>query len=141
MIQRSNSISKIRLTAISWRDDSMIIDIPRHKGDQEGEHCYPRALYANVYQPEICPVLAVAIRVFSTSMIGENGLALFKGSAPEQTFSRWLHALIERNILTPENIGVNPKEIGSHSLRKGSATYAASFPGGPDGLSIFLRAG
>ena len=31
--------------------------------------------------------------------------------------------------------------LGTHSSRKGSATHASSFPGGPSTISVFLRAG
>ena len=37
--------------------------------------------------------------------------------------------------------GVNPKLIGTHSIRKGAVTYMSSLPGGPSILSVCIHAG
>ena len=37
-------------------------------------------------------------------------------------------------------LGVNPKMIGTHSIRKGAVTYMASLPGGPSILSVCIHA-
>ena len=38
-------------------------------------------------------------------------------------------------------LGVNPKMIGTHSIRKGAVTYMSSLPGGPSILSVCICAG
>ena len=38
-------------------------------------------------------------------------------------------------------LGVNPKMIGTHSIRKGAVTYMSSLPGGPSISSVCICAG
>ena len=38
-------------------------------------------------------------------------------------------------------LGVNPKMIGTHSIRKGVVTYMSSLPGGPSISSVCIHAG
>ena len=61
LIARSTSVAHLRYDHITWKDDAMYIHLPRHKGDQEGSQSYPKAIYANPKNPEMCPVLALAI--------------------------------------------------------------------------------
>ena len=46
---------------IGWSGDAFTVVFPKHKGDQEGEHCLPKHVYANPKSPEICPILAFAV--------------------------------------------------------------------------------
>ena len=39
------------------------------------------------------------------------------------------------------DLEVNPKMIGTHSIRKGAVTYMLSLPGGPSILSVCIHAG
>jgi hypothetical protein len=122
-----------------------LVTIPRHKGDQTGENTKPKHVYSNLFKPEICPVLALALFVFSyayraTSTSSNNsGMDLFEGPAPESAFTKWLHTTA-LNGLTEEELGIAKREIGTHSFRKGSATYVSSFDVLSE-TSIDIRAG
>src|SRR4051812_15231313 len=72
MMGRSSMVSGLMLQHISWHDDCLVVTTPKHKGDQEGAHCYPRHIFANPLQPFICPVLSLAILIFSRSYRGDD---------------------------------------------------------------------
>ena len=61
LMARCVSVSGIMFDHIGWEGDAMTIIFPKHKGDQEGEHCAPKHVYANPQNPAICPILAFAV--------------------------------------------------------------------------------
>ncbi len=67
LMARVSTIASIKLQHLSWQQDSMIVSIPKHKDDQTGCNSIPRHVYANPLMPAICPVLALAVMVFSYS--------------------------------------------------------------------------
>jgi hypothetical protein len=146
LMARANNVATIMLNHIFWSEDSMIIAIPKSKTDQEGDCDYPRHIYANPFEPSICPVLAVAVNIFSRnfSCIDQdyNFNCLFDGGNQEDRFSKILSKVL--SSLTDEEkkmLGVSTKELGTHSCRKGSTTYCNGMVGGPNPISIHLRAG
>lgn len=67
---------------------------------------------------------------------------LYPGSNTENHYSTVLRKLIEK--LDPESkraLGCAPNQIGTHSIRKGAATYCTSLLSGPTAIQVFLRAG
>ena len=54
----------------------MTVVFPKHKGDQEGEHCLPKHVYANPKSPEICPILAFAVYTWSIGFRREGAKRL-----------------------------------------------------------------
>ncbi len=68
MFARSNSVANLRTNHIVWDNDSMVIDMSKHKADQTGENTNPKHIFANPYKPEICPILAMGLH-FSPSRI------------------------------------------------------------------------
>ncbi len=60
----------------------------------------------------------------------------------ETKFSKWLTKILRALSETERmELGVLIEEFGTHSCRKGVATYLSSNPAGPSMVSIFLRAG
>ena len=142
LMARSVSVGTIMLDHISWESDALLISTPKHKGDQEGNNCYPKHVYANPDNPFICPVLSMAIHFFSGGWRREGAKQLlFQGTASESRFGKWLRELVSEFKDHLEVIGLLSFEIGTHSFRKGVATFASSCPGGPSTVCIFLRAG
>jgi hypothetical protein len=92
MFARSNSVANLRTNHIIWENDAMLVDMSRHKADQTGENTTPKHIYANPYQPEICPILAMGLHFFSISYreTGEDHSKIFVGTLPYDAFSRWL---------------------------------------------------
>ena len=60
LIARSVTIGAIMLSHIAWRDDHLTLTMPKSKSDRTGESVFPRTVYANVLEPSVCPILALA---------------------------------------------------------------------------------
>jgi hypothetical protein len=138
LFARSITVSALRTHHISWHNDSLLIDMSKHKADQTGEKITPKHVYANPYEPSICPILSLALHVFGMSFRVDNldTATIFPGS-PYDVFSKWLpEAVIETGA-----IGVTASDFGTHSFRKGVTSYCAGFIGGAPITAIFLRAG
>jgi hypothetical protein len=52
---------------IDWNGDCLTIEEQGQKADQTGEDKFPKHVYANPLQPVLCPILAIAVLVFSCS--------------------------------------------------------------------------
>jgi len=116
---RTSTAAAVTVERIYLESDHICIPIPRHKGDQEGINATPKSLYSNPEQPEVCVFLALALRIFSTSFY-EAGrpMKLFSGGNVEGTFSRWLAGALASGDLDAHVLGVNPGDVGSHSIRQ-----------------------
>jgi hypothetical protein len=152
MIARSASVSSIMLEHISWEGDSMIITIPKHKGDQEGAKSYPKHIYANPIIPSICPILATAVLTFCKSLRHDpdsnnhvntvKSYKLFEGTNQESRYSAILVKVLSELDINEENrLGAKRNQIGTHSARKGAASYCCGMVGGPSSIQVYLRAG
>ena len=147
LMQRSETVANIQLKDISWTNDCMTIVIPKSKTDQKGEMIYPRHLYANPINPAVCPVLAVAVIIFSKSYLDSSyndnlSWKLFRGSSQEDRMSKLMGKLMDKineNEEEKKKLGIPPHRCGLHSPRKGVNTYCCSFVGGPDYQSICHR--
>lgn len=140
LFARSCSVSDLQYHHFSWEGDALVCDMGKHKGDQTGEKSQPKHIFANPYEPAICPILSLGLHVFSSAFrpegSGEAKHKIFAGR-PYDIFSSWLLDAVV-SLLEP---GQDGSEIGSHSFRKGVATFVASYLGGPSIVAIFLRAG
>ncbi|KAF1777456.1 hypothetical protein GQ600_17088 [Phytophthora cactorum] len=112
------------------------------KNDQDGTRPRDaRHIYANPFLPEICPVFSLAIYA---AVFGLGNSKLLPGGNQYDRFAKLLRCLMEEpnmtNLLLTE--GLKPSDIGTHSARKGSATYVSSCSnGGPSAAAICIRAG
>jgi hypothetical protein len=61
LIARCNFVATVLFRHISWENDSMVVVFPPHKGDQEGRNALPKHVFANPDNPDMCPILALAI--------------------------------------------------------------------------------
>ncbi len=100
----------------------MVITIPQTKSDQEGNNVYPRNVYANPLNPQLCPVLALAIHCVCPGIRGEsNCLPLFDSGSTTSNFSDWLRELFEEVCNEEvETLGLERVEdgiYGTHSFR------------------------
>jgi hypothetical protein len=152
LMARAASVSSLMMEHVAWEGDALLISLPKHKGDQEGVKNYARHLYANVLNPFICPVLALAVLIFTyvlkhdpDAAMGSDAVPsyrIFDGSDNESRFSailkRRIKSLSEAEMRT---LGGTITEIGTHSVRKGAASYCAGMINGPSPLQICLRGG
>ncbi|MGH8399103.1 MAG: hypothetical protein ACRETA_12800 [Gammaproteobacteria bacterium] len=156
LIARSDTVSCIMMEHVGWEADSLLITTPKHKGDQEGVKCFSRHLYANPLNPVICPVLALAIVTFMrvlkhdhlTESSGQSSSAalpnyrIFDGAHNEKRFSDVLIGTIASLPASDlPRLGGEKKQLGTHSVRKGAASYCAGLINGPSMVQVFLRAG
>ncbi len=146
LIARCNSVATLLFRHISWENDAMIVVFPSHKGDQEGRSALPKHVFANPENPDMCPLLALAIFVFTIGHRREGSRpALFTTNddegAVESRFTKYLRSIIGDNEQALLDFGLEIKDLGTHSFRKGTATYLSGMPGGPTAIAIYLRAG
>jgi hypothetical protein len=152
LIARSATVGGIMMEHVGWEGDALLISTPKHKADQEGAKCFARHLYANPTNPVICPVLALAVIVFTrcikhdptipANSTSRPSFRIFDGAFSEARFSEVLGRCIAS---LPESaqlqLGGEKKQLGTHSVRKGAATYCAGMINGPSTVQVFLRAG
>jgi hypothetical protein len=154
LIARAKSVAMLMMEHISWESDALLVTIPKHKGDQEGSNVFPRHLYANPSDPFICPVLSLAVLVFvrvlrfdpvgssSSSQAALPNYRLFDGDNSETRFSDIFKKVITAlPAAEAQHLGGSKKELGTHSVRKGAATYCTGMVNGPSPIAVFLRAG
>ncbi|RHY54550.1 hypothetical protein DYB38_008516 [Aphanomyces astaci] len=130
LMARSKSTETIQLGHLSYEEDAVGITFFKSKIDQDGsKRRDPRHIYANPLQPHTCAFLALGLYLDCNPMLAAG--ALFPGSSQRTRFGKGLKlALMEDNL-------VGSSEIGTHSIRKGAATFVSSgSTGGPSLVSI-----
>lgn len=143
LLARCISVAGLMYNHICWKDDSMTIVFPTHKGDQEGRDATPKHVFANPEHPKICPILSLAIFVFTCGFrrSGSETTVFGDENDAESRFGTWLRNVCEKNGAVLREMGLEIKDIGTHSFRKGIASFLSGIPGGPSPISIYLRAG
>jgi hypothetical protein len=142
LIARCVSIGGLMYDHVSWKNDSMVIVFPSHKSDKEGRNALPKHVYANTAEPHICPILSFAVYIFTRGYERQGSKrTIFAGDSVESKFSKWLSNICEENKDILQSQGVEISMIGTHSFRKGIASFLSGTPGGPTAISIYLRAG
>jgi hypothetical protein len=141
MSRVSNTLS-IRYDHIEFVEDSLCVYFPKMKNDQMGERPKdPRHVYANPTNPSICPILSLGIYWTCYEFEKDNN-DLFVGSKQYERFRKILGRILDSMSDQLLELGIKTSDIGSHSIRKGSATYCSSGSTAcPSSASIHLRAG
>lgn len=163
LVSRSNSVENIHLEHVSWHGDSMRILFAKSKGDQTGEGLSnEKHIYPNPKRPEVCAILALAVYFFSTSRPLKDGelkdTKLFPGTFQKAHWADLLQDGI-KNVEDGIDLGCLKKDskclgllstfifssfyslVGTHSIRKGAATFLLSLVDGPSAIMVYLRAG
>ena len=123
---RSDNVVHSHTNHLEWRDDCLLYYIMRSKGDQEGVNSKePWHIYANPEEPAVCPVLSLACYLLAYPQV-TDGNKLFMSTDPYQRFSKILRSILEDNEAVFTALGVDIDTIGSHSARKGAATYCST---------------
>lgn len=115
---------------------------PKHKGDQEGRDGMARHVFANTVSPEICPILSLGVLVL-TAGVRHDGASnlLFGNSHGESRFTKWLVPVCKESADELLEHSVSFSDIGTHSFRKGVASFLSGMVSGPSPIAIYLRAG
>ena len=143
LMSRSANTVKIRFPHMEWRGDAMQIFFAPQKTDQFGERPRDgRHIYCNPFIPEICPVLALGL--YWTTLEFSSEESLFPGESQYDRYRKILKRLLQFDEVREELLrrGINSEAFGSHSARKGAATFASSGNTScPPNAAIQLRAG
>lgn len=140
MCRVSNTIG-IKYSHMSWIEDALGLCFAVMKNDQNGTQPRdPRHIYANPLQPEVCPILALAIYLLCMPP-DPDGTALFPGSGQDSRFGTTLQRVFNTAavVLELKRRGYTPDQFGTHSIRKGSATSGSTAC--PSVVSVARRAG
>jgi hypothetical protein len=142
LMSRSESVDALMLQHVDWDGDALTIEEQGHKGDQTGENKYPKHIYANPNQPSKCPILALAVQFFSFPQRLQGQQQLLAGTNSKDRFGNLLRGvLLKLDENESQRLGGPIEDFGTHSLRKGSSTYALGQVSGPTPVSVFLRMG
>ncbi len=144
LIARCVSVATLTFSHISWEEDAMTVTFPTHKGDKEGKNAVAKHVYANPLNPHICPILSFAVYIWTSGYHRAASKPTVFGDgieANEGRFSSWLRRICSLYELEFMEMGLSVLEVGTHSFRKGIATFISGMPGGPSPISIYLRAG
>ena len=142
LMSRVNNVSLMVFPRINWRHDHMTVANLKTKKDQLGERCFPKALTANRYRFFLCPISALAI-FLSVRSFEEDDELIFKakdkdhGKTNDTSFTRQLNKFIKSHWEDCERW--ETKLFGTHSLRKGAATFAALASFGANIFAVLLR--
>lgn len=130
---RSKSVETIDTTHLVDLDDSIGCILYKTKTDQEARGPRdPRHIYANPFRPSSCWVTALAIYLACNP--AQSPGQLFPGSNQKIRFGKALQRALGKLNDT--------KMYGTHSIRKGVATFACSgSTSGPSIISVCLRCG
>ncbi|POM69448.1 Hypothetical protein PHPALM_14262 [Phytophthora palmivora] len=130
------------INPLRWDGDALAILFGHMKNDQDGTRSRDaRHIYANPFISEICPVLSLAIY---GAVLGLSNSKIFPGGNQYDRFSKILKRVMEteemKEILANE--GLVASDIGTHSARKGYATFVSSCSNeGPSAAAICIRGG
>ncbi len=166
-MERAENVASCHAENIIWKDNALAFHFPKSKGDQHGKRANALwHVYATPENPATCPHLALARYLFANPgvLTGEDtkpakvktenkqgwamsddiavdGRLLFPGGNQYDRFMYVFHKVINNNEEAFRNLGVGPGDLGSHSARKGSCTFASSgTTASPPIASICLRA-
>lgn len=122
IMARCNTTSGIMYDHIKWENDSLVIHVPVSKGDQEGAKTSPKHVYANPTCPALCPILALAVYVFTCGFrrTGAKRTLFAEEGKTESRFSDWLRSSLGGLAEDLVAMGIAIIEIGTHSIRKGT---------------------
>ena len=127
-VQGKNTTT-IHLHHLEWKDDSLAIYFAHMKNDQTGSRKRDaRHIYANPMDHEVCPILALGmyLNIYAPSP-NEQKTELFPGSSQYARFAKSFDLFLKKHTeLFKKEFGVDTKNIGVHSIRKGAATFISS---------------
>jgi hypothetical protein len=143
---RGDNTAELSIHNLGWYEDSLTVKFGKAKNDQSGEMSISKEekhVYANPLNPEICPVLSLAVYL-SCCFPSSTENSLFLGTRQKDRMLGFLHTLMKKPAVRAHLSlhGFEPSDFGNHSFRKGAATFASSGSvGGPSIVSIIRRAG
>ena len=98
LMSRSDSVDTLMEEHFDWNGDAMMVQEQGHKGDQSGKEKYWKHVYANPLNPIICPILALAVHVFSIAAHSMDvNHKIYDGSNNKDRFGRNLQSTLSES--------------------------------------------
>jgi len=146
LMKRAENVDGAKINHISFKDDALVFEFAKSKGDQTGDPHGPWHVYANPLKPWMCPVLSLARYLFCYPERMLTDMPLFEGTNQYARYSTRFMQLIRQPDVVKDLkdmvVGFEPEDLGTHSSRKGVATMVASgCTVGPPIVSLCIRAG
>ena len=145
LMKRAENCVTAKINHIRFGDDCLVFEFAKSKGNQRGEdHRGPWHVYSNPSKPWLCPMLALSLYLLLNPDILKGDAPLFQGKE-KTVFTRYsdnFNKLKEEMKDELEALGFSPRDLGTHSARKGVATMvAAGCTVSPPIVSLCIRAG
>lgn len=145
LIARAEFVVDVKIDAIYFQNDAIMIDMGKTKTDQDGTKNidHPWHLYANNDCPYICPVLAIARHLINNPTILSGQCDLFEGSGQYDRLNKILSDVVYQSEHRDRfaALGIPAEDFGTHSMRKGAVTHISTGTTScPPIASICLRA-
>jgi hypothetical protein len=119
----------LRMNDIEWHDDSLILFLRKTKTDQEGREVQTPFYhnYFNSCDPYLNLGLSLGCYLLKhPKLLTDTTNKLLSADFQYNRFSRVLIDVVAENKEAFRRIGVEKRDIGTHSAQKGAATHAAS---------------
>ena len=137
LMSRSDNVDKLCLHHLRREGDCIVVTEQGSKSDQKGEKVVEKHVYANPYQPAICPLLGLAMTIFMRPDGGTQ--QLFPGTDSKGRFCAQLQSVLKNTDEAQRAEIGEIKDIGAHSSRKGGASTVLAQSGGPAVSSVCHR--
>ena len=130
LMKRAENLAAAKINHISFKDDCLVFQFAKSKGNQTGEPHGPWHVYTNPRKPWICPVLSLARYLFCFPEVLKGDVPFFEGTNQYARYSARFMKLVSlskvakdlRNMI----VGFEPSDLGTHSARKGVETMVAT---------------
>lgn len=142
LMKRAENCVHAKINHVRFQDDCLVFEFAKSKGQQLGDLHGPWHVYANPECPWLCPVLALARYLFCYPDVLRGDVPLFEGTNQYARYSSRMLILYKESAEDLKAMGIDYKDLGSHSARKGVGTMvAAGCTVGPPIVPLCLRAG
>jgi hypothetical protein len=144
-ISRSEVLDRLHLPHFDWTNDCLKLTIVKSKKDQSGSYQgREKHLFANPFRPEICPILAIGLYTIAKdrNFVTNAKSKFFEGADQKHRYANMFRKVLESNDDDFDAIyGCNKNDLGTHSHRKGAATFLLGIVDGPNACAVYIRAG
>jgi hypothetical protein len=115
LFARSASVADVHMQFFTLDCDAITNKFPRHKGDQDGRRSFPKHVYGNPYDPNLCIFTAIGIHIY-TDLMPDNGTRIFQNGILK-SFSKQFGKVLDDCGM--DIADYDPDDYGTHSIRKG----------------------
>lgn len=130
---RSINVEVVHFEHIDWRNDCLVVTFAKSKKDQQGSAIgKDKHVFANPLNAELCPILALALYVFTEPRCNYNNTKLFDGTEQKRRYANSLTNVLRQS--TDSEFGCSVKNVGA-------VTHLCSTKDGSNPVAVYVRAG